>query len=168
MSIGIKIYQLRKERGISQEELAGQLTISRQAISRWELDESVPDTENVVQLSRIFGVSTDYLLIDEYEDDNDIPAVRVSSERLKMKFRVRARIASFCILCIGLLLGLIGWFVHDGYVTLATNRDESFIPPSAITITYVTTFYYILSGLFLVVGIFLLLYSLNVFKNWRK
>jgi len=62
MTLGEKIQVLRKQSGMSQEQLAEHITISRQAISRWELNESVPDIENIVQLSRIFGVSTDYLL----------------------------------------------------------------------------------------------------------
>jgi transcriptional regulator with XRE-family HTH domain len=70
MILGEKIYQLRKEKGITQEELASQITVSRQAISKWELGESMPDTENIVQLSKLFGVSTDYLLKDEV-DKND-------------------------------------------------------------------------------------------------
>jgi len=65
--LGKKIQQLRKDKGLSQEELASALTISRQAISKWELGESMPDTENVVQLSKLFGVTTDYLLIDDNE-----------------------------------------------------------------------------------------------------
>ena len=72
--LGKKIQQLRKDSGMSQEELASKLTISRQAISKWELGESMPDTENVVQLSKLFGVSTDYLLKDELEADKDMPA----------------------------------------------------------------------------------------------
>ena len=63
--IGKRILHLRKENGLSQEELAAKLTVSRQAISKWELSESVPDTENIVQLSQLFGVSTDFLLLDE-------------------------------------------------------------------------------------------------------
>jgi len=63
MMLNEKIHRLRKGKGLSQEELASQLTVSRQAISKWELGESVPDTENVVQLSKIFGVSTDYLFL---------------------------------------------------------------------------------------------------------
>ena len=63
--IGKRILHLRKENGFSQEELASKLTVSRQAISKWELGESVPDTENIVQLSQLFGVSTDFLLLDE-------------------------------------------------------------------------------------------------------
>ncbi|MDR2568865.1 MAG: helix-turn-helix domain-containing protein [Oscillospiraceae bacterium] len=65
--LGKKIQQLRRDNGLSQEELASKLTISRQAISKWELGESMPDTENVVQLSKLFKVTTDYLLNDEYE-----------------------------------------------------------------------------------------------------
>ena len=62
MTLGEKIQALRKQSGMSQEQLAERITISRQAISRWELNESVPDVDNIVQLSQIFGVSTDYLL----------------------------------------------------------------------------------------------------------
>lgn len=68
MKLGEKLQQLRKKSGLSQEQLAAQLTVSRQAVSKWELDETMPDTENVIQLSRIFGVSCDYLLRDEIED----------------------------------------------------------------------------------------------------
>jgi DNA-binding XRE family transcriptional regulator len=48
--------------GLSQEQLASQITVSRQAVSKWELNEAMPDVDNVVQLSRRFNVSTDYLL----------------------------------------------------------------------------------------------------------
>jgi len=64
MNFGEKLQALRKARGWSQEELAAQIEVSRQALSKWELGTSVPDTENVVKISRLFGVSTDYLLLD--------------------------------------------------------------------------------------------------------
>lgn len=67
MNLGEKLQQLRKQSGLSQEQLAARLTVSRQAVSKWELDETMPDTENVVQLSRLFGVSCDYLLRDEVD-----------------------------------------------------------------------------------------------------
>lgn len=70
MTFGSKLQMLRKQRGFSQEELAAQLTISRQAISKWELGSAMPDTENIVQLSNLFGVSTDYLLKDDQESEN--------------------------------------------------------------------------------------------------
>lgn len=63
MTIGAKIAACRKRAGMSQEKLANELNISRQAVSRWETGEAVPDTEKVIQLSRIFHVTTDYLLL---------------------------------------------------------------------------------------------------------
>ena len=67
MILADKIIQLRKKSGWSQEELAQQLGVTRQSISKWEGAQSVPDMEKIVQLSRIFGVSTDCLLKDELE-----------------------------------------------------------------------------------------------------
>lgn len=67
MTFGEKLQALRKARGWSQEELATQINVSRQALSKWESGASVPDTENVVALSRLFGVSTDYLLLENGE-----------------------------------------------------------------------------------------------------
>ena len=61
MTFGEKLHRLRREKGMSQEALAAELGVSRQAVSRWELGEVVPDTANVLGVSRIFGVSTDYL-----------------------------------------------------------------------------------------------------------
>ncbi|MCL2376439.1 MAG: helix-turn-helix domain-containing protein [Defluviitaleaceae bacterium] len=73
MTLGEKISALRKQRGLSQEDLATMITITRQAISRWEQNESIPDIENIVQLSSIFGVSIDYLL-----KEGEFTAVRAS------------------------------------------------------------------------------------------
>ena len=102
MMLGEKIHQLRKGKGLSQEELAGQLTVSRQAISKWELGESIPDTENVVQLSKIFGVSTDYLLNDEYDSDKDIPAVKESTQTIKAEYNRKGKVVSFALLGFGI------------------------------------------------------------------
>ena len=68
MNISEKIVLCRKALGISQEELAALLNISRQAVSRWETGAAMPDTEKIIQLSRVFGVSTDYLLLDEVKE----------------------------------------------------------------------------------------------------
>lgn len=73
MKLGEKLQQLRKKSGLSQEQLAAQLTVSRQAVSKWELDDAVPDTENVIQLSRLFGVSCDYLLREEVDEPGAAP-----------------------------------------------------------------------------------------------
>jgi len=67
MTLGEKIYALRKQQNMSQEQLSAIMGVSRQAISKWEIGESTPDVDNVVHLSEIFKVTTDYLLKnDEY------------------------------------------------------------------------------------------------------
>ena len=62
MTFGEKLQKLRKARGWTQEELAQQAGVSRQSLSQWESDAAMPDTANVIALSDLFGVSTDYLL----------------------------------------------------------------------------------------------------------
>ena len=76
MKLSDKIIHLRKSNGWSQEYLAEQLNVSRQAVSRWEGATASPDANNILQLSRLFGVTTDYLLNDDYESDNDLPKVK--------------------------------------------------------------------------------------------
>ncbi len=68
MILADKIMNLRKKCGWSQEELAEQLGISRQSVSKWESGMSIPDLEKIVKMSALFGVSTDYLLKDEIEE----------------------------------------------------------------------------------------------------
>lgn len=69
MILADKIMTLRKKCGWSQEDLADQLGISRQSVSKWESGMSIPDLEKIVKMSSLFGVSTDYLLKDEIEGE---------------------------------------------------------------------------------------------------
>ncbi len=62
MTIADRIQSLRKSKGMSQEELADAVGVSRQAVSKWESEQTVPDLEKVVIMSDIFEVTTDYLL----------------------------------------------------------------------------------------------------------
>ena len=59
---GDNLYNLRKAKGISQEELAEMLGVSRQAVSKWERNEAYPDTENLIAISKLFGVTIDGLI----------------------------------------------------------------------------------------------------------
>ena len=74
MILADKIVTLRKRAGWSQEELAAQLGVSRQSVSKWEGAQSVPDMQKVVQMSRLFGVTTDYLLKEELGEPEPAPA----------------------------------------------------------------------------------------------
>ena len=72
MILADKIAELRKKNGWSQEELAGQLGVSRQSVSKWESASSIPDLDKILKMSEIFGVSTDYLLKDSDEPEEEI------------------------------------------------------------------------------------------------
>ena len=80
MKLSDKIAVLRRQRGWSQEELAEWLSVSRQTISRWESGRAAPDAENIVRLSRLFGTSTDWLLLDEHDLSDALPEIPVREE----------------------------------------------------------------------------------------
>ena len=111
MILADKIIDLRKKSGWSQEELAEKLGVSRQSVSKWEGAQSVPDLDKLLQMSRLFGVTTDYLLKDdqgapEYtqEDDQSTGLRRVSlaeaQDYLAARISTAAPIAWATFLCI--------------------------------------------------------------------
>ena len=77
MLLSEKIMSLRKRNGWSQEELAQQLGVSRQSVSKWESMASMPDIQKIMAMSELFGVSTDYLLKDELEE---LPATAIAAD----------------------------------------------------------------------------------------
>ena len=114
MTFGEKLQALRKSRGWSQEQLAERIAVSRQAVSKWESGAAVADTENVVELSRLFGVSTDYLLHDDYTDDGDIPAVKSRETQLKkQKNREMAMMVLIGVEALAFFWQLMGFLVYN-------------------------------------------------------
>ena len=75
-----RLYELRKQKGLSQEELAGRLNVSRQTISKWEVGESAPDMDNLVSISELFGVSLDELVLDKTSEKEQHSVQVVRSE----------------------------------------------------------------------------------------
>lgn len=110
MILADKIIEERKKNGWSQEELASKLGVSRQAVSKWESSGSIPDLQRILQMSELFGVTTDYLLKDEIEEEplneyTETNTIKVSMEEanqyLDMKSkgsRIVADATSLCIL----------------------------------------------------------------------
>lgn len=117
MILADKIIRLRKKNGWSQEELAEKMSVPRQAVSKWEGAQSVPDLGKILQLSALFGVTTDYLLKDELEEEiftnaDADPAVRrvtLSEAHAFLQERKAAsvRIAGATFLCIVSVLPLL-------------------------------------------------------------
>lgn len=105
-----KVIALRRKAGWSQEELAEQLIVSRQSVSKWESAQSVPDIDRILQMSRLFGVTTDYLLKDELEEpelsgeDTASPLRRVTlqqaSDYLALRRAAAPKMALATYLCI--------------------------------------------------------------------
>lgn len=109
MILADKIIEERKKNGWSQEELANKLGVSRQAVSKWESAGSIPDLQRILQMSELFGVTTDYLLKDEIEEEPlneyvETKTIKVSMEDanqyLDMKSRGSRIVANATSLCI--------------------------------------------------------------------
>ena len=80
MEFNNKLYELRKQKGFSQEELANRLNVSRQTVSKWEVGESTPDMEKLVAISALFGVSLDELVLDKTPEQPGSSEHAVKSE----------------------------------------------------------------------------------------
>lgn len=93
MTFGKKLLQLRKRDGYTQEELAEMLGVSRQTISRWEMETAVPDSDNLLNISKLFAVSTDYLLNDDFESEGDAHQAKRPNRILQMNLTLIAIIA---------------------------------------------------------------------------
>ena len=109
MILADKIIEERKKNGWSQEELASKLGVSRQAVSKWESSGSIPDLQRILQMSELFGVTTDYLLKDEIEEERlneyvETKTIKVSMEEanqyLDMKSRGSRVVTNATSLCI--------------------------------------------------------------------
>ena len=116
MTLGQKLQTLRKQAGMSQETLANQLEISRQAVSKWELDTTLPETENIIKLAKLFDVSFDYLLdeniteIPTAESQHKNPTLNTITEGFTIFFRKYGYLCCYGISLIS-LYNLIGYSI---------------------------------------------------------
>lgn len=129
-----KLIRLRKKAGWSQEELAARLDVSRQSVSKWESAQSIPDLEKIVRLSKLFGVTTDYLLKDEMTDE-EMPkesskesevryvSMQEANRFMEIKEQTSKMIAYGVFLCIisPLCLLLLGVFSESGAYGISEN-----------------------------------------------
>ncbi len=80
MDFNNRLYQLRKQKGFSQEELANRLNVSRQTISKWEVGDSTPDMEKLVAMSDLFGVSLDNLVTGKEDEPQPAETATTKSD----------------------------------------------------------------------------------------
>lgn len=105
MTLGEKLQKLRKDQKMSQEELASKITVSRQAVSKWELNEALPDTENLIQLSKVLGVSIDYLLNNEIENIEETPILKEITKKVKKEYNNLWTIVTVISIILAIILG---------------------------------------------------------------
>ena len=119
MTFGEKLQKLRQKAGMSQDALAERLDVSRQAVSRWERDETMPETDKVVALADLFGVTTDYLLRQGAEEEPQAARPAAAAPHKDSGREILERLG-YLAKTKGYLLGwvLIGWGVLDLVVLL--------------------------------------------------
>lgn len=125
MALSEKLYELRKKSGLSQEQLAEKLGVSRQAISKWESDKAVPESDTLLTISRYFHVTLDDLL----KEENPISEWNEkANDRLMKNGRKEKRIFGM-VSCIGGIVCLIAWGVISVCMPAASDRigDSSMI-----------------------------------------
>lgn len=111
MTIGEKILNMRKARGWSQEELAERIGVSRQAVSRWESGAAKPDTDKVIAICDLFGVSADYLLRDGYTGASASPAEVPPSRQNALREAMNAMTLKQWAALAGFSAGLVVMFL---------------------------------------------------------
>ena len=94
MNFSQKLQLIRKNKGFTQEELAGKLDVSRQAVAKWESGQVYPDISNLIQISRLFNVTVDYLVKDQECIVSCLDDKETDIDRL-VKFRLEANVNTY-------------------------------------------------------------------------
>ena len=145
MILADKIINLRKKNSWSQEELAEKLGVSRQSISRYEGAQSIPDMDKILKLSKIFGVTTDYLIKDEIEDpeflDEDYEesktrkvSMEMASDYLALKEISAKNLALGVSLCIISPILLV--ILSQAYESLLLPVSENVVVGLSLTVLF--------------------------------
>ena len=139
MKLHDKIYELRKKEGLSQEALAEKLGVSRQSVSKWETGEATPEVSKLLSLSKLFGVTTDYLLDDEAEEEkeveipsssfevtsvNEAPPKKSNNSARKLLIVLLICIL-LCIFVLPLVMAILGYSIFQMSPTVETIYAET-------------------------------------------
>ncbi len=150
MALSEKLYALRKKSGLSQEQLAEQLKVSRQAISKWESGSSSPESDKLIAISRYFHVSLDYLMKEDEDPSVDAPSIE---KRESTQGTNHTQRSMGFILCIGGVLCLIA----GGLFSLLDPAASNQISESSVITVDGNGVYFFLCAVAVVGGAVLLL-----------
>ena len=121
MKLNEKIMKLRKEKGLSQEEFGNEINVSRQAVSKWEAEQTKPDIDKLKEIAKFFDVSYDYLLNDEIEDDNERKKVKIKNKVNTKKVVIRIILI---LLSIYLIFSLYKFIALFSFYKIADSFSE--------------------------------------------
>lgn len=138
MTLGERIAYYRKKAGYSQEGLAEQLNVSRQAISKWETGEATPDAERIIALAAVLGISTDTLLLDKEESERPYTEAETVRQPAPMPewldhlprhigrlFREKGYIAGYIVAAQGLGILLVGLLARFGFGSILSMQNSA-------------------------------------------
>ena len=129
MNIGEKLLTLRKSKNLSQEEVAEKLNVTRQTVSKWETDQSMPDFDKIKPLCELFEITPNELISENIETTNE--GIEVQDKNLKTKRAV------------GIGLGILGYFIAIAWIMISTevmNLDDTLAAAIFLIICGVATF----------------------------
>lgn len=148
MSIGQKLSDLRKKKGLSQEEVADKLGVTRQTISKWETDQSTPDFDKIIPICELYGLSADELLGNikerEFEGNNDTSIVEDASQLKRKK-------------AFGISLSILGYFLSVIWIMIA-------IPVLKMNPIVASAIFLLICG----IATFIVVYSCIVYSKVKK
>ena len=146
MNFSEKLLTLRKAKGMTQEQLAEKLDVSRQSISKWESGQAVPELEKIVALSTIFDVTTDYLLKSSEIDDLSVKTEMLEKQQQQMLIREQQQHQIWACILYSIAVYLVFFAVcfveHDVFFNTDITRKpiifaEFFIATAAVIIIWV-------------------------------
>lgn len=126
MSLGERIKECRKAVKLSQEKVAELVGVSRQAVAKWEADQSAPSTKNLIRLSEIFGTTVDMLINEKSTEQENIPKAEKSVTKWKTNIKISLLIiAGYCLVYfIGRII--CGDFANSSFVGWLTGTDSKY------------------------------------------
>ena len=167
MELSERILQSRKALGLSQEQLAEQVGVSRQSISKWETGQSMPELEKLAALSQVFGVSTDELLGNPSQETNPLPPASPVNDYVRANLLRRFFTLGWITALVGVLALVAEWislyYIRNATIAVDAGRGAGYyddvmryaqMPPMRYVFTI--TIVLILAGL-----------SLSAFSLWK-
>jgi len=171
MELSERILQFRKALGLSQEQLAEQVGVSRQSISKWETGQSAPELDKVVALSRIFGISTDELLGNTPQKQENLSTVNPINDYVRANLLRRFFTLGWVTALVGVLALVVEWislyYIRNATIALEVLRGEGY-HPDVMHYAQVPPMNYVIALTILLILAGLSLAALSLWKAYRK